>query len=171
MRSSLLIFACLLSCTPPKSASTVTSSDIVICYDSDFKPLEALDILSAIHDWQLATHYHIPLRASEVDGGNERSWAHCYVTILRVLSTMTAWQNVDKSATERVLAIHEQPHIWVLADRVAWFGDMRTVVAHELGHAFGLREGEGLMSVVLNPGAKPNCSHAVEAAFYLGGKK
>ena len=172
MRSSpLLLLYVLLSCTPARVPSTVTSDALTICYDDAFKDLEQLDILGAVHDWQVAMHYHVAMRAVEIDGSTERAWGHCYVTILRVESHWPAWRNVDTRPHHRVLAIHEHPFIWIIADRVALYGDTRTVVGHELGHAFGLREGEGLMNVVLQSGEKPSCSHAVEAAYYLGGRR
>jgi hypothetical protein len=110
----------------------------LVCVDDGFTRFEEDEVLRGIEQWQHALRDRVHLAVVPIDGREHRLPAQCDFYVLRTERTIEWLAGVDHATLGGFAEDIGGRVAWVVTD-VTPPGQIHCVVAHELGHLFGLR--------------------------------
>lgn len=157
---ALLLAACSATPAPCETCPTQPAQvEVTVCVDSAFTADESAAIDDACDDWTAALCGLVRLQPLAI-AGDPPLPTYCDVAVLRPSGDVAyaAGQGAVSTLAPRVAYVVPEtiPNGW-----------LRTVAAHEIGHALGVSHGDGLMAA-RNPSTCIDRRAAVMAALQQG---
>lgn len=162
--ATLALMLSLVGCAHTTPVPVYAKAEAHICIDSAFTEAETVKVADAVYDWNRALQGVVTLWPQPVS--LEDDIEECRVLVMRVTSK-TDWVAIDSSTVLGYTDAIGGRWVWIVADRhPEW---LTTVVAHELGHSFGLvHQPTGLMKPTINGHVGVSHREAVWAAYNFG---